>query len=186
MRGARGLALAILEAMQGEDWMMARDIADKLNKQGYQTSVKQVSWIIRERLTHLVPTLQTGKALVRVQASPGGSDMKIGIFCASSSLRVNKAMLEYLKDLDCEKVVGITSLTGPRDLPEGVIKVMAKASLGDAMKFISQGDEVEWVLSGPTLLNVLLAHQFHNMGRTIRVMVSWWTPQGYKRRFYPT
>jgi len=113
--------------------------------------------------------------------------MKVGVFCASDSLGVNQAIVEYLRTLGCERVVGITSLTGRGDFPDrGVIRVMAKASLGDAMKFIGEGDEVEWILSGPTLFNVLLAHQFHNMGRTIRVMVSWWTSQGYKRRFYPT
>ncbi len=77
-----------------------------------------------------------------------GTSMRVGIFCANNNPRVNEAILEYLRGLGCERVIGVTSQQGPR-LPEGVITVMAKANLGNAMRLIGDGDEVEWVLSGP-------------------------------------
>jgi len=45
------LSRAILEAMQGEGWMLARDIADKLQRRGWRASPSRVARIIAARLT---------------------------------------------------------------------------------------------------------------------------------------
>ena len=48
------LSRAILEAMQGEGWMLARDIADKLQRRGWRASPSRVARIIAARLTSSV------------------------------------------------------------------------------------------------------------------------------------
>jgi len=49
-----GLSRAILEAMRGEGWMLARDIAGKLQRQGWRASSSRVARIIAARLTSSV------------------------------------------------------------------------------------------------------------------------------------
>jgi len=111
--------------------------------------------------------------------------MKVGVFCASNNPRVNRSILSHLRLQGCERVIAVVTQSHPVELPAEVVQVEAKANLGDVSKYISRGDQIEWVLSGSILLNVLLAHQWHNLGEEVKVMLNWWDGLGYKRRFYP-
>lgn len=111
---------------------------------------------------------------------------KVGVFCASNEQSINFSILRYLEFHGCDLVIAVTTQPRQVELPSSVIQVPAKANLGDVSRLIEAGDQVEWVLSGSKLLNVLLAHQWHVHGESIWVMVSWWAGGCYKRRFYPT
>jgi len=111
--------------------------------------------------------------------------LKVGVFCASNHPKVNRSIIRYLRLRGCERIVVVVTQPRQVELPSEVVQVEAKANLGNVSKLIGRGDQVEWVLSGAILLNVLLAHQWHKLGEQVNVMVSWWDGLGYKRRFYP-
>jgi len=119
--------------------------------------------------------------------NPGkeGFGVKVGVFCASNKPRVNRSILSHLRLQGCERFVAVVTQSRPVELPSEVIRVEARANLGEVSKHINRGDQVEWVLSGSILLNVLLAHQWHNLGDDVKVMLNWWDGLAYKRRFYP-
>ena len=110
---------------------------------------------------------------------------KIGIFVVTTQRSVNISILRYLQNLGCKRIIAI--VTQPRliELPADVIQQQAKSNLGAVCAFIEEGDEIEWVISGSAMLNVLLAHQWHRLGNSVDAMMHWWTGEFYNHRRYP-